>query len=389
MKAVLLICAAGVGSRMRASVPKQYIEILGRPILKRTVERFAGLDFIERTAVVVSPTDPYIDELGLDELGVEVLRVGGETRAHSVNNGIRKLAESIGEDFWVLVHDAARPLVDPDCVEALVEAVEESGAAGGILAEKAVETLKMDDGSGSIMRTVDRSRIWRAQTPQLFRASDLIKAFTTCDPGRITDEASLMEGSGRRILLIEGNPQNIKITRPEDLQAAEQLLSRERSRVVRVGQGYDSHRLVEGRPLIIGGVEIPHEKGLDGHSDADVLLHAVTDALLGACGLGDIGEHFPPSDPKWKGADSAVLLEKIVELAQGKGWRIENLDATVVAEAPKFKPYKEAIRLRVAEILRIDPSCVSIKAKTNEGMDAVGRREGMMALAVMLVSKQS
>lgn len=388
MKAVLLICAAGVGSRMRADRPKQYLEILNKPILTRTVERFYGLDFIERTAVVVSPTDPYVDALGLEELGVEVLRVGGETRAHSVNNGIRKLSESIGEDFWVLVHDAARPIVDPACVERLVKAVEESGAAGGILAEKAVETLKMDDGSGSIERTVDRSRIWRAQTPQLFRASDLICAFEECDPEKITDEASLLEGSGRRIILVEGNPQNIKITRPEDLEAAEQFLSRKSAGMMRIGQGYDSHRLVEGRPLIIGGVEIPHEKGLDGHSDADVLLHAVTDALLGACGLGDIGEHFPPSDPKWKGADSAVLLEKIVELSLEEGWRIENLDATIVAEAPKFKPYKDAIRRRVAEILRIDPSCVSIKAKTNEGMDAVGRREGMMAFAVVLVARQ-
>ena len=270
------------------------------------------------------------------------------------------------------------------------EVTADSSAAGGILAVPMADTVKRADARRRIIETVPRSGLWRAATPQLFRAGELIGALNAGLDG-ITDEASAMERAGKTVKVVSCRATNIKVTEPGDERLAECLLEGQGGPMpipeIRVGQGYDSHRLVAGRPLILGGVTIPFERGLDGHSDADVLLHAVTDAVLGAASLDDIGTHFPPSDPKWKGADSGKLLAAVMDLAQAAGWQVVNLDATVICERPKLGALKEQIRANVAKLLGVAPAQVSIKAKTNEKMDAVGREEGMMALATVLLAK--
>lgn len=396
---VALICAAGVGARMGYPYPKQYHRLLNEPILTHTVNALLGVERIEEVVVVVQPNDPWIEEVAARwPQRVTVLPVGGPTRAESVRAGLMSLVAD--ENTWVLVHDAARPCVKPAEVAHLLDAVlTDAQVDGGILAIEVADTLKRANDQGYIEATVSRERMWRALTPQLFKAQALYKALSG-DLNHITDEASAMERIGARIKLVKGRATNIKVTTPGDDEMAERFLSalptsssmiipscENTMPALRIGQGYDSHRLVEGRPLIIGGVEIPFEKGLDGHSDADVLLHAITDAILGALSLGDIGTHFPPSDEKWKGADSAQLLSAVMQLVHQKGWRVGNLDATVVAERPKFGPYKATIQARVAQLLEVEPDCVSIKAKTNEKMDAVGRQEGMVAYASVLLMK--
>lgn len=385
-KIAALVCAAGVGSRMRADRPKQYLPIAGRPMLTSTVRALAAVERIDEIVVVVSPGDPYIDEVMKDfPPHVRVLRAGGAERAESVRNGL--VASGWHDDVWVLVHDAARPCVRPGEVGALLDKVlSDETLDGGILAQPAADTMKRDDGEGRILETVPRAGLWRAATPQLFRLRPLREALSG-DLTGITDEASAMERRGAKIALVSSRATNFKVTEPADRALAGLILGEKNMLPIRVGQGYDSHRLVEGRPLILGGVHIPFEKGLDGHSDADVLLHAVTDALLGAASLGDIGTHFPPSDPKWRGADSGKLLSAVLGLAKEKGWRVVNLDATVVCERPKLGSYKATIRENVAKLLEVSVDAVSIKAKTNEKMDAVGREEGMVAQAVILLAR--
>lgn len=388
-----LIPAAGVGRRMGADCPKQYMPIAGVPMLVRTVEALLAASRVERVFVVVSPEDSYIDHAAesFAKWGdrVKILRAGGAERADSVLGGLR--AACLPPESWVLVHDAARPCVRPSEVSHLIDEVTaDSSAAGGILGVPMADTVKRADARRRIIETVPRSGLWRAATPQLFRAGELIGALNAGLDG-ITDEASAMERAGKTVKVVSCRATNIKVTEPGDERLAECLLEGQGGPMpipeIRVGQGYDSHRLVAGRPLILGGVTIPFEKGLDGHSDADVLLHAVTDAVLGAASLGDIGTHFPPSDPKWKGADSGKLLAAVMDLAQAAGWQVVNLDATVICERPKLGVLKEQIRANVAKLLGVAPAQVSIKAKTNEKMDAVGREEGMMALATVLLAK--
>lgn len=381
-----LICAAGVGSRMQADRPKQYLPIAGRPMLVSTVSALAAVERIAEIVVVVSPTDPYIDDVAQAfPAKVRVLRAGGAERAESVRNGL--VASGWSDDTWVLVHDAARPCVKPGEVGALLDRVlSDDTLAGGILAQPAADTMKRVDASQCIVETVSRRNLWRAATPQLFRLGALREALSG-DLTGITDEASAMERVGAKVALVPCRATNFKVTEPADRALAALILGEKNMLPIRVGQGYDSHRLVEGRPLILGGETIPFEKGLDGHSDADVLLHAITDAVLGAASLGDIGTHFPPSDPKWKGADSGKLLRAVVALAHEHGWRVGNLDATVVCERPKLGPYKATIRRNVADMLGVPEECVSIKAKTNEKMDAAGREEGMVSYAVVLLTR--
>lgn len=383
-----LIPAAGVGKRMGAGIPKQYMPVAGKPMLARTVAALSAVARIERIFVVVSAGDPFIDGVARN-FGdrVAVLRAGGAERADSVLGGLA--AAELPEDAWVLVHDAARPCVRPEDVDRLIDAVTaDAGAAGGILAVPVADTVKLADAEGRIVRTVPREGLWRAATPQLFRAGELARALGAGLEG-ITDEASAMERAGAVVRVIPCGADNIKVTRPGDERLAQLILGENTMAIpdIRVGQGYDSHRLVEGRPLILGGVRVPFERGLDGHSDADVLLHAVTDAVLGAASLGDIGTHFPPSDPKWKGADSGRLLSAVMDLVRARGWTVVNLDATVICERPKLGPLKAEIRENVARLLGVTPDRVAIKAKTNERMDAVGREEGMMAQAAVLLAR--
>lgn len=387
-KVVGLICAAGVGSRMGLGTPKQYMKFGMDAMLTHTVRALRDVSRVDEIVVVVSPTDPYIDEVSQHfPSNVRVLRCGGRERAESVVNGL--INAGFDRDAWVLVHDAARPCLRPSEAARLIdEVLGDSTVAGGILAVPVADTIKRADTSHRIVETVPRADLWRAATPQMFRVHELIKALSG-DLTGITDEASAMERLGRPVKVVPGRSTNIKVTEPSDAVLASLILGDSSVVPFRVGQGYDSHRLVEGRPLILGGVEIPFELGLDGHSDADVLLHAITDAVLGATALGDIGQHFPPSDPKWKGADSRMLLKAVVALAKEKGWTVVNCDATIVAERPKIGPHMPAIRASVAETLGVSEEVVNVKAKTNEKMDAVGRMEGMMAQAVVLMSRMS
>ena len=387
-KVVGLICAAGVGSRMGLSTPKQYMKFGTDAMLTHTVRALRDVSRVREIVVVVSPTDPYIDEIaGRFPPNVRVLRCGGRERAESVVNGL--VNAGFERDDWVLVHDAARPCLKPSEAAHLIdEVLADSTVSGGILAVPVADTIKRADASNRILETVPRHDLWRAATPQMFRVRDLIDALSG-DLTGITDEASAMERLGRPVKLVHGRSTNLKVTEPADAVLASLILGDSAVVPFRVGQGYDSHRLVEGRPLILGGVTIPFELGLDGHSDADVLLHAVTDAVLGAAALGDIGQHFPPSDPQWKGADSRRLLKAVVALAREKGWSVVNCDATIVAERPKIGPHMPAIRASLAATLGVAEEVVNVKAKTNEKMDAVGRMEGMMAQAVVLMSRLS
>mgnify|MGYP000413155919 CR=1 FL=1 len=379
-----LICAAGIGSRMGLGFPKQYLRIAGVPIVVHTARALASVSRMSDIVIVVSPTDPYIDDITpLLPPQCRVIKCGGDTRAESVRNGL--LRSGFGPTDWVLVHDAARPCVKASEVAHLIDSVtQDMSVAGGILAMPAVDTLKRVDETRRIVETVDRKTVWRAATPQMFRVRNLSLALSG-DLSDVTDEASAMERLGLTVKIVPCRTSNIKVTEPSDASLAKYLLGEESMLGIRVGQGYDSHRLVEGRPLIIGGVTIPYEKGLDGHSDADVLLHAITDAVLGAAALGDIGQHFPPTEERWKGADSRELLKAVVALAREHGWEIVNCDATVVAERPKLAPYNAAIRESVAQTLGITIDRVNIKAKTNEKLDDVGAQLGMMAHAVVLL----
>lgn len=379
-----LICAAGIGSRMGLGFPKQYLRIAGVPIVVHTARALASVSRMSDIVIVVSPTDPYIDDITpLLPSQCRVIKCGGDTRAESVRNGL--LRSGFGPTDWVLVHDAARPCVKASEVAHLIDSVtQDMSVAGGILAMPAADTLKRVDEARRIVETVDRKTVWRAATPQMFRVRNLSLALSG-DLSDVTDESSAMERLGLTVKIVPCRTSNIKVTEPSDASLAKYLLGEESMLGIRVGQGYDSHRLVEGRPLIIGGVTIPYEKGLDGHSDADVLLHAITDAVLGAAALGDIGQHFPPTEERWKGADSRELLKAVVALAREHGWEIVNCDATVVAERPKLAPYNAAIRESVAQTLGITIDRVNIKAKTNEKLDDVGAQLGMMAHAVVLL----
>lgn len=389
-----LVCAGGVGSRLGADRPKQYIDLNGRTMLEWSVEALLAESRVSEVVVVVSAGDGYIDEVSTRfPERVRVLKTGGATRAKTVLNGLMNAC--FADEDLVLVHDAARPCLRPAELAHLIDSVlEDDQVAGGLLAVPLADTLKRVNHDGIVEATVPRAGLWRAATPQLFPVGILIEALLAAGED-VTDEASAVEHLSLPVKVVRGRPTNIKVTEPTDPALARIYLGHAMNQqnsnaapCLRVGQGYDSHRLVEGRPLIVGGVEIPFEKGLDGHSDADVLLHAITDAVLGASGLGDIGEHFPPSEEKWRGADSAVLLSEIVRRAADKGFHVVNCDATIIAERPKMGPHRPAMRKRIASLLGVPEEDVNIKAKTNERMDAVGAGEGMVAHAVVLMEKR-
>jgi 2-C-methyl-D-erythritol 4-phosphate cytidylyltransferase/2-C-methyl-D-erythritol 2,4-cyclodiphosphate synthase len=293
----------------------------------------------------------------------------------------------------VVVHDAARPFASADLISRTIDAAVESGAALAALA--ASDTVKLAGAAGGtgplvVERTVPRERVFLAQTPQAFRADVLAAAIDAARADAVaTDEAALAEAAGFPVRIVAGEATNLKITTMTDLRAAEAIAGRDRASArMRVGTGYDLHRLVEGRPLVLGGVTVPSGKGLAGHSDADVLAHAITDAVLGAVARGDIGRHFPDTDPQWKGASSMAMLAHAVTLAGEAGFDIVNVDAVVIAERPKLAPHLEAIRASLAAVLGVETSRVSVKGKTNEGVDAIGRGDAMAVHAVVLVAER-
>lgn len=389
MHVAAIIAAGGRGERLGAGRPKQLLEIGGRSILDLAVAAFLGHGRIAEV-VVVAPAD-LVGDLAGAWTGPAPVRVvaGGPRRQDSVANGF---AVVDGRADIVVVHDAARPFVRADLISRTIDAAAESGAA--LAAVPVHDTVKLagegDAEQPTVERTIPRERVYLAQTPQAFRAEVLRAAIAAGAGGATaTDEAALAEAAGFAVRLVTGDAANVKITTPADLEAARVSVARRRERpgpLVRIGVGYDSHRLVEGRPLILGGVVVPHTHGLVGHSDADVLAHAVTDAVLGAVARGDIGRHFPDTDPRWKGADSLAMLAHAVAVAADAGYRIENVDAVVIAERPKVAPHATAIRERLAAVLGVDVDRVSVKGKTNEGVGELGRGEAMAVHAVALVA---
>jgi 2-C-methyl-D-erythritol 4-phosphate cytidylyltransferase/2-C-methyl-D-erythritol 2,4-cyclodiphosphate synthase len=295
-----------------------------------------------------------------------------------VANAFRQIA---GRSDLVVVHDAARPFASANLIARTIAAAAESGAALAALAAR--DTVKQ--ASDHLVRaTLDRRTIYLAQTPQAFRRSVLRDALALA--GDATDEAALAEQAGHPVRIVDGEASNIKITTPDDLVIAEAIgRASQPARTGRAGIGYDLHRLVEGRPFILGGVTIPFDRGLAGHSDADAVCHAVTDAILGAAGAGDIGRHFPDTDPRWKGASSLDLLRRAVEIVHGRGLAVGNVDATVIVERPKLAPYIDAIRANLAAVLGVSIDRVSVKGKTNEGVGELGRGEALAVHAIALV----
>jgi len=376
-----IIAAGGRGSRFGGAQPKQLQPLAGVPILKRTVDALLnGYAFDE--VVVALPADlaahppDYLDDVIVVE--------GGERRQDSVANAVRAVAPS---SQVIVIHDAARPLVTPALIERTIDAAVKHGAA--IAALQARDTVKRGDAGRVIRGTLPRDEIFLAQTPQAFRVGVLRDALAIASTATdATDEAMLAEAAGHHVHLVDGDPRNLKITTPEDLVIAEAFVQSGGARPPRTGRagtGYDLHRLVEGRPLVLGGVTIPSDRGALGYSDADVVCHAITDAVLGAASLGDIGRHFPDTDPRWKGASSVDLLRRAVAMLADAGLQVGNVDVTVILERPKIKDHVDAMRASVADTLGIDVGRVSIKGKTNEGVDAVGRGEAIAAHAIALV----
>ena len=385
-----IIAAGGRGTRFGGDRLKQLVEVQGQPVLERSVRAFLSHPEINEVIValpaeLMDPPPHYLDRAHLVR--------GGDRRQDSVANAFR--AASTASDV-VVIHDAARPFVSASLISRTIASAATNGAAlAAIVARDTVKKV----GHNTVLETLPRETIYLAQTPQAFRRHVLAAALAITDDA--TDEAALAERAGHTVHIVDGDASNIKITTADDLRVAEALAQSERganerghtksapARTGRAGTGYDLHRLVEGRPLIIGGVTVPAERGALGHSDADVACHAATDAILGAACLGDIGRHFPDSDPRWKGASSIDLLSRAAALVRDRGFEIGNVDVTVVLERPKIKNHIDAMRAAMAAALGIAIDRVSVKGKTNEGVDAIGRGEAIAAHAVAQIRATS
>ena len=371
MTTTALIVAAGRGERAGGDVPKQFRLIGGKPMLRWAVESLIRHPAVQSTRIVIAEGQQDSAKQALQGLDIGELITGGAERADSVRAGL----EAIEADA-VLVHDAARPFCPPPVVDRLLASLEFFEGAAPVL--PVGDTLaRIDDTLGD---PVDRAGLGRVQTPQAFRLGALRSAYDLWNGPSPTDETTVVRAAGMKVAAVTGDPALEKITLPTDFDRAEQWLA---GRLTpRTGMGFDVHAFSGNGPIMLGGLEVPHDRGLAGHSDADVVLHAITDALLGAAGLGDIGEHFPPSDPQWKGADSSLFLAHAAALVRDKGGLIDHIDCTIIAEAPKVGPYRQAMRSRIAEILGLSVDQVSVKATTTEGLGFTGRREGIAAQAI-------
>lgn len=359
-------------------MPKQFVSLAGRPVLLHAVDPFLAHPDVGSVIVVVSNQQLGRAREMLAGSAVTAIVEGGAERHQSVYAGL-VAAEAAGATH-VLIHDAARPLLPHSVIDRLIEALSTADGAVPVLA--VADTLAGMDGE-VLGGVVDRSELLRIQTPQAFRLDAIMTSHLRWIGGNPTDDAQMARAAGFRVIPVEGDVMLEKITHPADFELAELRLAGKR--VSRSGMGYDVHRLETGRPLWLGGVNIPHDKGLSGHSDADVALHALVDALLGAIGEGDIGSHFPPSDPQWKGAESWRFLNHARTLIEARDGLIDHVDVTIICEEPRIGPHRDAMRLRIAELLMIDPAQVSIKATTTERLGFTGRGEGIAAQAVVTV----
>ena len=384
-----IIAAAGSGTRMGAGKAKQFLELAGVPILSRSLMLLERVPEVDAVVVVAPPgrqaevAEQYIEPFGLKK--PISLTDGGKERQDSVANGLQ-LARGLGAEH-VLIHDAARPLAPPEVFSRVLQAARRTGAA--VAAVPCYDTVKEAGEGRLVARTIDRSKLWLIQTPQGFALEPLWRAMARAksEGYYATDEAGLMERYGQGVELVMGSRKSMKITEPEDLSLAQGWLMAGAGMPL-VGQGMDVHRLVPDRPLILGGVRIPYELGLLGHSDADVLSHAVMDALLAAAGLGDIGGLFPDHDPKFKGADSLKLMADVVNRLAEHGLQPAQISATLVAQRPKISPYKDKMRCSLAQILGLNPNMVNIAATTTETLGFTGRGEGMAAWATAVLRRK-
>lgn len=371
-KIAVIIAAAGKGTRLGAPVPKQYLKIGGEPVILKTLKAFESMEAVDHIYIVTN--EQYVDHCaqivkdnGVDK--VDSIVIGGSERQDSVYNAIQEINRKRPGVAYVMIHDAARPFVSEDVITGVIKAMIAKDAAVACVAMK--DSIRRADDEGS--QSVDRKDYFAVQTPQGFKKSVLIEAYDKAlrEGYYGTDDASLVERAGYKIELVEGDYQNIKITTKEDLPMEN-----------RVGTGFDVHRFDPDRDLILGGVKIPHDKGLAGHSDADVLVHALMDALLGAAALGDIGRHFPDTDDTYKGISSMLLLKRVGELLNENFYSIGNVDVTVIAQKPKIAPYIEEMRDNISEVLGLEKTRINIKGTTTEKLGFTGREEGIAAEAV-------
>lgn len=371
-----IIPAAGSGRRMNANINKQFMSVAGQPVLTRALLSLA--DFAREFIIVARSGEEEACREAAREIGSCKIVTGGATRQDSVFNGLK---QARGE--YVMIHDGSRPLVGAPLIRRLIAAAQSGGAA--IPALPVVDTVKQVSG-GRVLSTLPRHMLYAVQTPQVFDRELLLKAYKHAEKNGIqgTDDASLVEALGSPVLVVEGEGTNLKITTPGDIQRAESFLGHGSKQVsaIRTGIGYDVHGLVPGRKLILGGVVIPFDQGLLGHSDADVLIHAIMDALLGAAALGDIGRHFPDTDQAWSGADSCALLARVTDMLRETGHEIINIDAVVIAQRPKISPYIPQMIDNITSNTKLESASINIKATTTEGLGFAGRGEGIAAQSV-------
>ncbi len=371
-----VIVAAGRGQRYGAPLPKQYLTLAGRSLLHHSAAAFAGHPAVDGVRVVIHPDDRALYDHAV--AGLELLEpvAGGESRQDSVRLGLISL-EQMSPDK-VLIHDAARPAVGSDLIARVLDALD--GAAGAIPALAVSDTLKRADGDGRIAETVERAGLWRAQTPQGFRFGDILDAHRAAAGRALTDDAAVAEAAGLAVSLVEGSEDNLKVTGDGDLSRLALMIGGRLE--TRTGMGLDVHAFGAGDHLMLCGVRISHDRGLVGHSDADVGLHALVDAVLGALGAGDIGDHFPPHDPQWRGAPSVLFAGHARDLVAAAGGVIGNLDVTLACEQPRIGPHRAAMVASIAEAFSVEVGRVGVKATTTERLGFLGRGEGIACLAV-------
>jgi 2-C-methyl-D-erythritol 4-phosphate cytidylyltransferase/2-C-methyl-D-erythritol 2,4-cyclodiphosphate synthase len=376
----VLVVAAGSGQRFGGELPKQYQPLAGKPMLRHCLETFAAHPGIAGVLVAIHPAQRALYDAAASGVAKLLSPVdGGSTRQGSVLNGLERLAGE--QPDYVLIHDAARPLIDGGTLDRTIAALGQHPAV--LVAVPVVDTIKR--GRGDLVGdTVDRRDLWRAQTPQAFHFPAILAAHRKVAGGELTDDAAVAEAAGLPVTFVQGSERNFKVTTQDDMERAERMIGGQME--FRTGNGFDVHKLIAGSGITMCGIVIPCDMGLEGHSDADVGLHAITDAVLGAIGAKDIGAHFPPSDPKWRGAESWKFLDHAASLVAERGGRVVHCDVTIICERPKIGPHRDAMVRRVAEILKISPDRVSVKATTTEKLGFTGRGEGIAAQATATVA---